>query len=175
MRHIKPLPPLEVLRDLFELNQNTGTLCWRLDVIGGNGAVSVPAGTSAGTLGKDGYLRVVIAGTSYSVHRICWKLDTGRDPSGVIDHADGNKLNNARGNLRDATQAQNVANSARRMDSKTGVKGVYLDRERHAYVAAIKVNGRRIQIGSLGTLESAAKAVTEMRTTVHGAFANSGD
>jgi hypothetical protein len=56
-----------------------------------------------------GYIRLSVAGKSWAVHRLIWKLHTGRDPVGLIDHINGVRYDNRIENLRDVSaQANNL-------------------------------------------------------------------
>ena len=57
-------------------------------------------------------------------HVAVWVLHNGAYPCGVIDHKDGNGLNNNIENLRDATRVQNSRNARMRSDNTSGVNGV---------------------------------------------------
>jgi len=76
----------------------------------------------------------------------------------LIDHQDGNGLNNTRSNLRYATQSQNQANRTRGKSSKSSsrFKGVSLLPAR--WIARIKVNGKAIHLGTFTTEDAAARA-----------------
>lgn len=77
------------------------------------------------------------------VHHIVYFLEYGKQPSGYIDHIDGNGLNNAPANLRDVTQSQNMQNRKPQHKKTSKFKGVsksaYVNSsgERH-FITAIK-------------------------------------
>src|SRR6266566_5926723 len=60
----------------------------------------------------------IYATTSLSAHRMLMSYP-------LIDHVNGNKLDNTRGNLREATPRQNSWNRALRSDSQAGFKGIH--------------------------------------------------
>lgn len=90
-------------------------------------------------------------------------------PGLVVDHRDGNGLNNCRANLRLCTQSQNNANM-RVVRSATGYKGVYRGRNGRIF-AAYQSKGRSIRIGAFDTAEAAAKAYDEAVAAEFGEFA----
>ena len=75
----------------------------------------------------------------------------------LVDHIDGNPLNNTKINLRVVTARENAHNTIRKKN-KTGYIGVNFDKRSDRYVAQIRVPGRRVHIGCFGTKEEAAKA-----------------
>ncbi len=61
------------------------------------------------------------------INRIIWQLFNGKIPDGfVVDHIDGNSLNNKIENLRIVTKEKNARNLKKRKDNKSGVTGVRL-------------------------------------------------
>jgi hypothetical protein len=75
----------------------------------------------------------------------------------VIDHINGNGLDNRRANLRLATVAQNAWNSKKR-NPRSGYKGVWFAVDKGLWRAAIVYQGRRIHIGYFKDKIAAAKA-----------------
>jgi hypothetical protein len=61
----------------------------------------------------------------YQVHRIIWVLIHGSiDKDMVIDHLDGNPFNNSIQNLSLKTQSDNMRNTRKQLNNKTGTTGV---------------------------------------------------
>ena len=114
----------EMLRSVIQYDPKTGILTKNGKVIGG-----------PQKRGPYGQIRAF--GFCLSAHRVAFAVHFGRWPSGVLDHADGNTSNNRIANLRECSQANNVANQRRRSDNKSGVKGVYWDASRKLWHAQI--------------------------------------
>lgn len=95
----------------------------------------------------------------------------GNRPGMVIDHIDGDGLNNQRSNLRWATTAQNLS-AQRRSDvrNKSGFKGVSFCRQTKKWRANITCKQKQITIGRYGTREDAARAYNEMAAKLFGEF-----
>lgn len=69
--------------------------------------------------------RVSVNGSRYLVHRVIWVLFNGEiDPNLVIDHVDGNPLNNKIDNLRLVTRQLNQRNRKMLKNNKSGENGI---------------------------------------------------
>jgi len=118
-----------------------------------------------------GYRSTYINNNSFQVHRLIWELVNGPIPEGkVIDHINGNGLDNRLSNLRLCSQAENVLNSKVSKNSKTGVKGVSYETERKKYRAQISKNNKLYFLGRFDKLEEAEKAYKEASKELHGEF-----
>jgi len=87
----------------------------------------------------------------------------------VVDHHNGNGLDNRRANLRPSTVTENNRNRRRRRDNTSGYKGVWTRGAR--WHARIKADGRERYLGSHPTPESAAHAYDAAARDLHGEFA----
>jgi hypothetical protein len=93
-------------------------------------------------------------------------------PGIVVDHIDGNGLNNQQSNLRFATRRENAHNRPKQRNNKSGFKGVCKSQTGCGWRAAIRVNAKNIYLGIFDTAELAAEAYDEAALRLHGEFAN---
>jgi hypothetical protein len=110
-------------------------------------------------------------GKSVMMHRVILGIT---DRKVFVDHADGNGLNNRRGNIRPASRSQNAANRKLRKDSKMPYRGISYAEECpiHPWIARIALNGKRKTIGHYSTAEDAARAYDNKAREVFGEFAS---
>ena len=105
------------LKELLSYSPETGDFT---RVVPRGGCV---AGSLAGTKNSDGYVLIRIDGVAHYAHQLAWLWMTG-EWCPRIDHRDLNPSNNRWGNLRSATNSQNMANAEAHADSSSGLKGV---------------------------------------------------
>jgi hypothetical protein len=158
----------EVLRELLDYDPETGVLTWRerpRKYFPSAGACRWWnrrfAGTAAlSAINKDGALQGTLLGKNVLAHRIAWKWTTGRWPTPMVDHRDGNPANNKWNNLRQVSAQQNARNCARSTRNTSGHVGIYINEHyaRRKYVATIGSGGRLIFLGSFARLELAVAA-----------------
>jgi hypothetical protein len=116
---MKPLPDINLLRELLTYNPESGELRWKVRPSRG-----VKAGDIAGTKTPQGYIKVKAKGNIYFAHRIAWALHYGEDTELHIDHKDGDKSNNRIANLRLATSSENNYNIGVKSNNTSGHRGV---------------------------------------------------
>jgi hypothetical protein len=142
----------------------TGVFTWLVDR-----GVTPTAGRVAGTLSDRGYWVIFVEGRNYRAHRLAWFYMTGEWPVFEIDHRDTKRTNNRWKNLREATRSQNMSNSNRRSDNKSGVKGVVAHGPK--WRAQIKARGRYIYLGTYDRKDDAVAAYAAAAQKHHGDFA----
>lgn len=180
-----PLPPIEVLNECFHYDGDTGKLTWKVrpmhhfKTIGAFHSINTQcAGKEAGAvLTERGYSRRVVRLTVdgkdrlYYAHRIIWAMAHGSiDDALLIDHIDGNALDNRLCNLRLASKADNQRNQGIRFDNKTGYKGVHFDRSRGKFTVHIQRSGKSVFLGRYLKVEDAADAYQKAAEKLHGEF-----
>lgn len=157
-----PLPSVELLREYFDYNSETGIFR------AAKARNKTPVGRVLGYTNDKGYVYLGLFGKVYLAQRIAWKIMTGEDSAGDIDHRDGNKSNNAWLNLRLATRTQNNANSKPR--NRPYPKGVKPTRH-GAYRAQIQKNKVGYYLGTFPTVEEASMAYKAAANAMFGEFA----
>jgi hypothetical protein len=101
------------------------------------------------------------------MHKAILKSSQGE----LIDHKDGDGLNNCRDNLRTADRSLNAANSCRSSANTSGYKGVSVSQSKRRWRAYIRVNNVCISLGHFDLIEEAAKAYDAAARKYFGEFA----
>jgi hypothetical protein len=79
----------------------------------------------------------------------------------LVDHIDGNKLNNQLSNLRLVNYSQNGWNSEKRKRNTSGYKGVSWNKGKRMWKSSIMVNRKQIFLGYYKDIELARQAYSE--------------
>ena len=163
---MKPLPPLEYLKTLFDVDLTTGKVTWRVHRRSHAGVVR--PGVEAGWMLKGGYRYLTVDQRDIGAHRFVWAVGTGAWPKGHIDHINGIRNDNRFCNLREATQAENNQNHhGMRSNNTSGVKGVHFDKKRGKWLAQISANRKHVHLGRFDTIEQATEAIRAGRAKYH--------
>lgn len=156
MKTIKPLPDLDELEELLNYDEETGKFYWKQDV-----SRRMSAGDEAGGNGGQGYYVIGIKGVVYLAHRLAYFMSTGDDPGeNLIDHIDGNKLNNRIDNLRLLDNSRNIA---RAFDPKCCIR-----QASGRYQAVYTLDKQKYYLGTYDTEAEASKVGREARKLARG-------
>ena len=119
----------------------------------------------AQSISKENYKRMV------QMHRLL--LDPAKGQ--MVDHINGNGLDNRRKNLRTATNSQNQYNGRIRVDNPHGYRGVYYEERcpNNPWYTKIQANKgeTKIRKGNFSTKEEAAETYDKLAVSLHGEFA----
>lgn len=107
--------------------------------------------------------------TRIYMHRLIMVVPVNK----VIDHINGNTLDNRKSNLRICSQRENASNvdASRANKRLSKYKGVTIGTNKKKWVASITVNYKSIYLGSFDTEEQAALAYNEAAKEHYGEFA----
>ena len=164
----KPKPittPLEVVRSIVDYDHLKGEFRWKIPMDNGK----KKAGDIAGCFSSDKeYRRVYIFGQDIREQRLAWFMHYGEDPGPnyLVDHINGNSLDNRIENLRLATDKENSKNRKKGSNNTTGFKGVY-EKKDGSFDARIYANKEYKYLGSFKTKELAANAYKEASKKYH--------
>jgi len=171
----KPLPPLEVLKEHFDYNPDTGIIIWKKKTsIKARIKIGQEAGSEKVKTETLSYREIKFNKTLYKAHRLAYYMYHGIDPSNNdIDHEDRNGLNNKINNLRLATRLENGRNRKFQKNNTSGITGVSWHKIRKRWVATIKINGKQKYVGSFFNKEDAIQARKEAEKKYFGEFRRS--
>lgn len=102
------------------------------------------------------------------MHREIMNPEKGK----VIDHINGNGLDNRKANMRECLSAENSRNRKKSIGTLSIYKGLYYDKNTSKkWRVLIKANGKKIRLGRFRTEIEAALAYDEAAKIHHGKFA----
>ena len=166
----QPITQLE-LKTKLNYDCATGIFTW---------AYSRPGAKKYGIAGysttrKDGkrYVKIMVNRKLFFAHRLAFLYMTGRFPINEIDHIDGNGLNNAWENLREATRVENLRNRRLSKNNSSGAVGVTWAKNVNKWQAQIQINGKHKFLGHFSDIKDAIQA-REIASKKHGFHHNHG-
>jgi len=99
------------------------------------------------------------------------RLILGAQPGELVDHIDGNGLNNLMSNLRICTNAQNQRNQRPQKGGTSIYKGVYWRKDNKKWMAYIQFDRERTHLGCFNSELDAAVAYDKKARELFGEFA----
>jgi hypothetical protein len=141
-------------RECVSYNPKTGILLWKKSL---SNRSKVGSRFGANIDGK-GYYRAVFKGKQYRTHRLAWFHYYGEMPDGLIDHINGDRLDNRIENLRIADETLNARNCLRSKNNTSGHTGVTRHKAAKKWVAQITVSYKNVYLGLFDSLDDAVAA-----------------
>jgi hypothetical protein len=103
----------------------------------------------------------------FYMHKMVMRAGKGQ----IVDHINGNKLDNRKENLRLVTHQQNCMNQNIAINNSTGYKGVSYHKGHQKYGASIRINNRLVHLGYFKNPFDAALAYNEAALMYFGKYA----
>lgn len=175
---MKEYPSQNFLNECFDYNISTGILYWKnerpITHFANEGTCkkwhTQYSNKEAGRIKKENdtlsYKGVKIQGSEYYVHIIVWIMVYGYQPT-LIDHIDGNGINNILSNLRECTSTKNSRKSKISSRNSTGIKGVRLTPSGKYQVDA-SIDNKSIGFGTYDNIEYAARIYSTVAYIISG-------
>ena len=156
----------EELKQIFFYDRNTGLFTRLIKT-----ARRHKVGEVVGNYYGNGYMRAMIKGREYLLHRLAWLYVFGEIPANMqIDHINGIKDDNRINNLRLATGYQNTSNQKISTRNKSGYKGVFFNKKYSKYQAQCVHRGKLYYIGVFETADEAGMAYKDFALKKNGEF-----
>jgi hypothetical protein len=151
----------EYLQSIF--NYKDGELYWNVNRSG------IQKGDMAGCIDSKGYKRIRLNGKKLLNHRIIFMIHKGYLPM-MLDHINGNVLDNKIENLREANRSQNGFNRILK-NNTSGFKNVYWHNQEKKWHIRLNIKSKCYSFGLYDDIELAGLVAEEARNKYHGEFA----
>jgi hypothetical protein len=112
------------------------------------------------------YAKVIFCKRSLPMANVILGVPVGT----IVDHINGDGLDNRKNNLRPVTSQQNSFNRKTPSHNTSGYKGVVWEADRQKWKARIKINNKYQYLGRYKKKSDAAKAYAEASERLHGEF-----
>lgn len=156
---------LKELKQLLEYRPQEGAFYWRIN----HRHPKARAGMRAGRINALGRAQIGIDRKQLFVHRLVWLFETGEWPTEMLDHINGNPLDNRFDNLRLTNHKKNGQNQKthRPKNKSSHLLGVSWHKHKHKYIASIKVDGRKKHLGYFEAPSEAHAAYVTAKRIYH--------
>lgn len=142
------------IKELLNYDELTGVFTWVVNRKGRYGKI----GHIAGTLAMRGSIHIMVDGKKRLAHRLAWLYIYGIFPIDMIDHIDGNPINNKITNLRECNVSENGRNRLAQKNNTSGFKGVTWHKTRGKWRSSMMLNRKSIHIGHFDSANQASIA-----------------
>lgn len=102
--------------------------------------------------------------------KMCWDI-IGYPDGQEVDHINHNKLDERKCNLRFVTHSQNMHNYPLQTHKDYKYKGVCLHKASGKWIAQIKVNGKKMYLGTFSDILDAVEVYNQAAKEYHGEYA----
>jgi hypothetical protein len=127
-------------------------------------------GKRAGTL-VNGYYMVNFSSGRIAVHRLIFMMHHGFLPK-IVDHINGETLDNRIENLREASHSSNLMNMKTPSSNTSGRKGVSWHKKAGKWAVGIRSNGKWKHLGLFSEFPEAVNCREKAEKDVYGEFSN---
>lgn len=159
----------QYLKESFDYDESTGIITWKRRPIHhfhdertmnkwNTRYANMRAGYKSKVFKSDHeyYWRMSLDNHPYDCHALIWVWLYGKYAT-LIDHYDGNSLNNTKVNLRETSTSKNIRKGKIQRNNTSGYKGVSYRNDTGKWAVRLKVNRKYKSLGSYDDIVYASK------------------
>jgi hypothetical protein len=153
------------LEPLLAYAPEEGAFYWRID----NRHPKARKGMRAGRVNALGRAQIGVARKQLFVHKLVWLFETGVWPTEMIDHINGDPLDNRFKNLRLSNHRLNGQNQKahRPKNKSTQLLGASWHKRHNRFISFIKIDGVKKHLGYFDTAQEAHAAYITAKRILH--------